>query len=195
MDSILSNFNVYDIVCGGAVIVGILYGLSNGIFSMIKPLLSIIIARTLSGTISNFLKTSNIADTINQIAAEKTGMPGDMKLIQLGSSMVADAVINVLAFVLSYIAIRFVLSLVFAALKIPRFSIAYKLDRAAGAIVGFVVVGFFIYYIGIGATALGKLGFTNAYSVAEGLSNSMVFNKIMSIFRAMAVIDIASFSS
>jgi len=72
MDSILSNFNVYDIVCGGAVIVGILYGLSNGIFSMIKPLLSIIIARTLSGTISNFLKTSNIADTINQIAAEKT---------------------------------------------------------------------------------------------------------------------------
>lgn len=196
MDSILSNFNVYDIICGGAIVIGIMYGLSHGILSMIKPLLSVIIARTLSSAIRNALKVSDIASTINQAAAEKTGLPADMELIQMGSNMVADAVISVLAFVISYIIIRITLSLVFSAFRFPRFSAAYKLDRVAGAVVGFVIVGFFIYYIGIGAAALGHLGFTSASSMAEGISNSIVASKIVSLFNyTVAAINTTSYLS
>ena len=195
MESMLNNFNVYDIVCGGAVIIGVLYGLSSGILSMIKPLISVIIARAISGTVRGMLSMSDLTTTINQAAADKTGLPADMKIIQLGSSMVADAVISVLAFVLSYIIIRIVLSMVFSMLRCSRFGIAYKLNQTAGAVVGFIVVGIFIYYIAIGATALAQMGFGCAKDMAEGLSNSLVARGIIHLFDSTVNVLAASMLS
>lgn len=178
----LGNFNMCDVVCCVAIVIAVLYGISSGIISMVKPILSVIIARTISSVVRGALKVSDISDTISQMAADKTGLAKESVLIQMGTSMVADTIISVLSFIICYIIIRIVLSIVFSTLRFPRYSIGFKLDKVLGGVAGFVIVSFFIYYISIGASALSYIGFSSADTLSQGFSNSIVTSKLVFLF-------------
>lgn len=170
----MSIFSTYDIVCGVILVIAVLYGLSKGFINMLKPIISIVIARLISGYVRSIMSAGSIATIIAKMAAEKTGLPDDYKVIQMGASLVSETIISVLAFVISYILIRLVITIVFSSLKFVKRGSIFRCDRVVGGLIGFVVVSVFFYYANRGLSALVYLGFIELSEIRDGFSTSLV---------------------
>lgn len=177
----LFSFTKYDIFFCAIIAIAILYGMARGLLAMLKPIIAVIVARFLSSYIRGLLSSQEIADVLSNIASEKTGISSDYQIMQMGSTLVSETIISVLSFVISYIIIRVVLTILFSALRIRRRGILFKCDRLAGGLLSFAVICLFIYYVGIGSTALAHIGFTSAAELSDGIANSFVPSRIVSL--------------
>lgn len=172
-------------MCLIIILIAVLYGMGKGLISMLKPIISLVIARALSGAVRAYMSSSNIPDVLLKYAYERSSIPKDYKLVQMGYELVSESIISVISFLLTYIMIRVILSIIFSALGICKRGAIYKIDRFAGAAISLVVVCFFIYYLTIGSTALANLGFTSVANLSNGLNDSIIPNKIVFIMGSL----------
>lgn len=167
---LFENFTItsYDIAFLSFFVIAILFGSLRGLFRLIAPILSFVLARIISVAIRKNFQAEAIELIMQAFKDEKILPQADR--LAFGNEIFSEAVSSVAFFIATYFLIRVVLSFVFYAFK-PNNRLAFHLDKLLGALVMFALAVAVTCIVVKSLSILTAVGFEQAKEITEGIDN------------------------
>lgn len=174
--------NTADNIFLSALVIVIFYAYHAGFFRLTKPVVSIVLARTLCPAISIFFQSGKLGkllrgkvnDLLEPYLESKVGI----------SEYVAGAIIAVITFFVTYILLRILVEYLYSLFK-PSFSLAQKLDKILGIILGILTVVIFAYIIYNGCIYLRMAEISCASNIADSIDKSFIVKGVIGVFESI----------
>lgn len=167
---LFENFTIttYDIAFLSFFVIAILFGSLRGLFRLIAPILSFVLARIISVAVRKNFQAEAIELIMQAFKDEKILPQADR--LAIGNEIFSEAVSSVAFFIATYFLIRVVLSFVFYAFK-PNNRLAFHLDKLLGALVMFALAVAVTCIVVKSLSILTAVGFEQAKEITEGIDN------------------------
>lgn len=174
---LLDNLSItsYDIAFISFFVIAILFGSLRGLFRLITPILSFILARIISVAIRKNFQAEATEVIMQAFKDAKILSPADR--MAFGGEIFSEAVSSAAFFIATYFVIRVVLSFVFYAFK-PNNRLAYRIDKLLGALVMLALAIAVTCIVVKSLSILTAVGFDFAKELSDGIDKGMVSSMI-----------------